>query len=124
MNAFGKRNGLGSGAGGRASFGVARPMKGGAGGGDQFPSVDEDDELPETIAPEFGLTTGQAGTGGAMDRLNQRQNASGAAAASKTEGFEASVHRIKEQVLPRLLERVDPEAAVYRPAPQRSDLWL
>ena len=27
------------------------------------------------------------------------------------EGFEASVHRIKEQVLPRLLERVDPEAA-------------
>ena len=30
---------------------------------------------------------------------------------SKAEGFEASVHRIKEQVLPRLLERVDPEAA-------------
>jgi pilus assembly protein CpaF len=26
-------------------------------------------------------------------------------------GFEASVHKIKEQVLPRLLERVDPEAA-------------
>ena len=32
MNAFGKRNGLG--AGQRPSFGVARPMKGGAGGGD------------------------------------------------------------------------------------------
>ena len=32
-------------------------------------------------------------------------------AAAKQEGFEASVHRIKEQVLPRLLERVDPEAA-------------
>ena len=46
-----------------------------------------------------------------MDRLNDRQNASGAAASSKSEGFEASVHRIKEQVLPRLLERVDPEAA-------------
>ena len=30
---------------------------------------------------------------------------------SKAEGFEASVHSIKEQVLPRLLERVDPEAA-------------
>ena len=40
-----------------------------------------------------------------------RQNGSGAAASSKTEGFEAAVHRIKEQVLPRLLERVDPEAA-------------
>ena len=33
------------------------------------------------------------------------------AASSKAEGFEAAVHRIKEQVLPRLLERVDPEAA-------------
>ena len=35
----------------------------------------------------------------------------GYGASSKPEGFEASVHRIKEQVLPRLLERVDPEAA-------------
>ena len=46
-----------------------------------------------------------------MDRLTARQNASGDQASSKAEGFEASVHRIKEQVLPRLLERVDPEAA-------------
>src|SRR5439155_197388 len=48
---------------------------------------------------------------GAMDRLTARQNASGDQGSSKVEGFEASVHRIKEQVLPRLLERVDPEAA-------------
>jgi hypothetical protein len=27
------------------------------------------------------------------------------------QGFEASVHKIKEQVLPRLLERMNPEAA-------------
>ena len=46
-----------------------------------------------------------------MDRLTARQNASGEQGSSKAEGFEASVHRIKEQVLPRLLERVDPEAA-------------
>ena len=46
-----------------------------------------------------------------MDRLTARQNASGEQRSSKAEGFEASVHRIKEQVLPRLLERVDPEAA-------------
>ena len=39
------------------------------------------------------------------------RNASGDAGVSKAEGFEASVHKIKEQVLPRLLERVDPEAA-------------
>ena len=46
-----------------------------------------------------------------MDRLTARQNSSGEQGSSKVEGFEASVHRIKEQVLPRLLERVDPEAA-------------
>eukprot|EP01035_Chromulina_nebulosa_P044559 gene44559-60353_t len=47
----------------------------------------------------------------AMARLQERQNASGEAGASKMEGFESSIHKIKEQVLPRLLERVDPEAA-------------
>lgn len=49
--------------------------------------------------------------GDAMTRLAERQAASGDAGASRMEGFEASIHRIKEQVLPRLLERVDPEAA-------------
>ena len=109
MNAFGKRNGMGS----RPQFGVARPMKGGPGspatadvpeeGGDQFPPIED---LPADVpSPAGGPPMG------ALDRLNQRQNASGEAASSKSEGFEASVHRIKEQVLPRLLERVDPEAA-------------
>src|SRR5262245_50439650 len=111
MNAFGKRNGVGA----RPSFGVARPMKGGgsagasdaAPGGDQFPPIDDlTPSLDDTAFAEPG-----ASTGGAMDKLNDRQNASGDRANSKQEGFEASVHRIKEQVLPRLLERVDPEAA-------------
>ena len=99
MSAFGKRGG------GRPSFGVARPMKGGAagspGGGEQFPPIEE-----PAIAPAAAVEPG-----GAMDRLNSRMNASSDAGSSKQEGFEASVHRIKEQVLPRLLERVDPEAA-------------
>jgi len=109
MNAFGKRNGLG-GAGQRPSFGVARPMKGGAApaGGEQFPPVDDLPVESEDPAPEAGPSGPPIG---AMDRLNNRQNGSGEAASSKSEGFEASVHRIKEQVLPRLLERVDPEAA-------------
>ncbi|QIK95586.1 Flp pilus assembly complex ATPase component TadA [Sphingomonas sp. HDW15A] len=109
MNAFGKRNGMGS----RPQFGVARPMKGGPSspasadapeeGGEQFPPIED---LPGDVpSPAGGPPMG------ALDRLNQRQNASGEAASSKSEGFEASVHRIKEQVLPRLLERVDPEAA-------------
>jgi pilus assembly protein CpaF len=78
-------------------------------GGEQFPPLEE---LPPEID---GLTEGGADSDGnplgAMDRLTARQNASGEQGASKAEGFEASVHRIKEQVLPRLLERVDPEAA-------------
>ena len=112
MSAFGKRSGMSG--GGRPSFGVAKPMKGGPGGssaasnatdgGDQFPPLEElvDSGLPDS---------GSVPTGGAMDRLTARQNASGDQGSSKVEGFEASVHRIKEQVLPRLLERVDPEAA-------------
>jgi pilus assembly protein CpaF len=113
MSAFGKRGGMSG--GGRPNFGVAKPMKGGPGGssatqgGDQFPPIDEltppaDAPTPETPASGGGLS-------GAMDRLTARQNGSGDQASSKSEGFEASVHRIKEQVLPRLLERVDPEAA-------------
>nr|MBA3730081.1 Flp pilus assembly complex ATPase component TadA [Sphingomonas sp.] len=112
MSAFGKRGGS-SGGGARPNFGVARPMKSSGGkasaapsGGEQFPPLEEmvsDGDLPSAE------TGGQPQ--GAMDRLNSRQNASGNAASSKVEGFEASVHRIKEQVLPRLLERVDPEAA-------------
>src|SRR3954454_17244849 len=114
MSAFGKRGGISGGS--RPSFGVAKPMKGGPGvpvgageepeGGEQFPPIDE-----LTPSTDSDTSTGGVAAGGAMDRLTARQNASGEAASSKSEGFEASVHRIKEQVLPRLLERVDPEAA-------------
>src|SRR5581483_6028421 len=115
MSAFGKRGGI---SGGRPSFGVAKPMKGGGSaatpvqpsapppGGDQFPPIE--DLTPPLDTP---ASDNNGPSAAAMDRLTARQNASGEAASSKSEGFEASVHRIKEQVLPRLLERVDPEAA-------------
>ena len=103
MNAFGKRGGVGGGQ--RPSFGVARPMKGGSGGG----AGAEPEPFP--LAEEPAAPFDPAAPVGAMDRLNSRMNASADAGSSKAEGFEASVHRIKEQVLPRLLERVDPEAA-------------
>jgi pilus assembly protein CpaF len=118
MNAFGKRSGI-SGGGGRPQFGVAKPMKGGGSGGtksDPAP-LPEEPEGGDQFPPVPDLTAGVDGQEGAlnqvaaMDRLTARQNASGEAASSRGEGFEASVHRIKEQVLPRLLERVDPEAA-------------
>jgi pilus assembly protein CpaF len=114
MSAFGKRSGMGG--GGRPSFGVAKPMKGSPSkaqalpeqpeGGDQFPPLDELTAAVDAPVSESGVAPM-----GAMDKLAARQNASGEQGSSKSEGFEASVHRIKEQVLPRLLERVDPEAA-------------
>ena len=116
--------------GNRPAFGVARPMQGGSParrddrdereGGSQFPPLP--DSLKDTAAPapsdaQGGGDTAQAepvhqGLGhDAMTRLAERQAATGEAGTSRMEGFESSLHRIKEQVLPRLLERVDPEAA-------------
>ena len=69
-------------------------------GGGQFPPL----PVPEA-APKIPATPADA-----MSRLAQREAALDEAPV-KLEGFEASVHKIKEQVLPRLLERIDPEAA-------------
>ena len=117
MSAFGRRNGMGGGGPGRPAFGVAKPMQGGSAarpsdtdGGQQFPSVDSVPLPGAANAPEQPMMPA-AGTADAMTRLAERQAASGDAGASRMEGFEASIHKIKEQVLPRLLERVDPEAA-------------
>ena len=111
MSAFGRRSGLGAGQPARPAFGVARPMQGGgaqpaADTAEQFPPLPDTNEID---ADQPGNMPGS--NGDAMARLTERQNSSGEAAGMKAEGFEASVHKIKEQVLPRLLERVDPEAA-------------
>jgi len=99
MSAFGRRGGIGAGSTRAGSFGSARPvLPGAAEGGGQFPPVD-------------GITELAGAPSEAMDRLAARVAASGEAGSLRAEGFEASVHKIKEQVLPRLLERVDAEAA-------------
>jgi len=67
-------------------------------GGEQFPPIESLELAPSSASAE------------AMMRLAERAAGPSEANASN-EGFEASVHKIKEQVLPRLLERVDPEAA-------------
>jgi pilus assembly protein CpaF len=112
MSAFGRRNGM-SGGGSRTGFGVARPMQGGGParpeGGEQFPPIDSMTLHGAMPGESDGDLPGAPVD--AMQRLADRQNASGDAGASRVEGFEASIHKIKEQVLPRLLERVDPEAA-------------
>ena len=117
MSAFGRKSGLSStSTGARPSFGVARPMKIGeqAGtpsaaavpmpmGGDQFPPLPamDNDDSP---------SNGPALKADALTRLADRANGVNEGN-YQAEGFEASVHKIKEQVLPRLQERVDPEAA-------------
>jgi len=122
VSAFGKKPGLSA---GRPSFGVARPMTGGGaslsqqpaapppqpdytqptGGGEQFPPI-ESVELPGGGSSGGPQTVMEE----AMSRLSDRAN-NAAPVDEGPQGFEASVHKIKEQVLPRLLERVDPEAA-------------
>ena len=122
VSAFGKKPGL---TGSRPAFGVARPMNGtgtpGAGqqsaspqpqsdppptlGGEQFPPID-----PASLPGSTQGSAPAARQSDAMTRLAERASNSGAID-NGTEGFATSVHKIKEQVLPRLLERVDPEAA-------------
>jgi pilus assembly protein CpaF len=78
-------------------------------GGEQFPPI-EPASLPlvsDTLTASSPQTQRNAD---AMARLSDRANIDHSHS-SAPEGFEASVHKIKEQVLPRLLERVDPEAA-------------
>ncbi|RYD47486.1 MAG: CpaF family protein, partial [Sphingomonadales bacterium] len=116
---------MGSGTGGRPAFGVARPMQGGAAprqsdlpppGGEQFPPINvplpgAGSSPPVDLMAERDPASGSIANSDALQRLADRQATSGDAGNSRVEGFEASIHRIKEQVLPRLLERVDPEAA-------------
>ncbi|CAN5209592.1 CpaF family protein [soil metagenome] len=113
MSAFGRKNGPG---GIRPAFGVARPMQGAPGardsearGGEQFPPI-EPASLPPVSDPLTALSPQMQRNADAMSRLSDRANTDHSHS-SAPEGFEASVHKIKEQVLPRLLERVDPEAA-------------
>src|SRR5690606_8655804 len=103
MSAFGRRPRTA----GRPAFGVAKPMQTGPGipGGAQFPALD-----PPSPAEAPPIAANLSPEDEAMERLNQRSSAE-MAEPEKAQGFEASVHKIKEQVLPRLLERVDPEAA-------------
>jgi len=112
MSAFGRKNGP---AAIKPGFGVARPMHGGSAkeeprGGDQFPPLDIASLPGESFDSLSAPTSQMQRNADAMMRLSDRANAEHLPDAGP-QGFEASVHKIKEQVLPRLLERVDPEAA-------------
>ncbi len=128
MSAFGRRSGMGSATGGRPAFGVARPMQGPMPGvrqpdpipmgGDQFPPISSVPlpgggglAGPVSIMEPRDPGGPSVASSDAMQRLAERQAAPAELSGARNEGFEASIHRIKEQVLPRLLERVDPEAA-------------
>lgn len=112
MSAFGKKgNAGGLMPGGRPAFGVVRPMKGGGvpaaapRGGEQFPPIPGEGSA-ERVAPAPSAAPAApsrpTSSAEAMDRLNERMTATNESN-SEVGGFEASVHKIKEQVLPRLL---------------------
>ncbi len=108
MSAFGKRNGMGN----RGGFGVAKPMTGGSvpSTGARAASHSHSLQGGEQFPPLESFDTPGKGQQDAMARLAERSDGV-FDTGPKTEGFQASVQKIKEQVLPRLLERVDPEAA-------------
>ena len=113
MSAFGRRSGPGSfGAAAKPQFGVARPMRGdGTGTAPAAAAVSGGEQFPPLPDVDLAVNPGDSSKGGdAMARLADRMNTT-VDGNRQAEGFEASVHKIKEQVLPRLLERVDPEAA-------------
>ena len=101
-----------------APFGASQPAANPANpqdiaGGQQFPPVSPDalaEQTPSSAAAPAAPTANANANAEAMQRLSDRMNAEHGGG-EQTQGFEASVHKIKEQVLPRLLERVDPEAA-------------
>ena len=115
MSAFGRRSGSGGAAGGRPLSASAQPMKGPGvpqprpadEGGAQFPPIE-----PEALDVEERSHFSRRRTTPTRWRGSPTARRSPASRPLRaSEGFEASIHRIKEQVLPRLLERVDPEAA-------------
>jgi len=121
MNAFGRKTAPGATPGARPAFGVAKPLRGDDAGiphAVREPHLAADGEQPDSFASDLepGAPGAMAEIGSAapradaMSRLTDRANALDSAPADGG-GFDASLHKIKEQVLPRLLERVDPEAA-------------
>ncbi len=94
---------------------LPRPVDPAPLGGEQFPPINSVPLPGQGAAPEGFEQRDPNGpsvaSADALQRLAERQAAAGEQGNSRVEGFEASIHRIKEQVLPRLLERVDPEAA-------------
>jgi pilus assembly protein CpaF len=121
MNAFGRKTAFGATPGTRPGFGSARPIRGNDAG--ISPAFPDSSAAPSELAGDLSFgdiepgapgamseTAGAAPRGSAMSRLADRANAL-AEVPEEGGGFDASLHKIKEQVLPRLLERVDPEAA-------------
>ncbi|TAD81117.1 MAG: CpaF family protein, partial [Sphingomonadales bacterium] len=104
MSAFGKKgNAGGMKPGARPAFGVARPMKGAGAaprGGEQFPPIPGEAPAPRPAPAPSANPARPATTSEAIDRLNERMAAVNEAN-SEVGGFEASIHKIKEQVLPR-----------------------
>ncbi|MBZ6377055.1 flagellar protein FlaI [Pacificimonas flava] len=110
MSSFGRKGG--GLAPRRAQFGAARTQT------TPEPAVTEVEQPATTPPPSPGPTSPEPltelpgdTTNDALTRLDERGRAPDESAGSKETDDESAIFKIKEQVMPRLLERIDPEAA-------------
>ncbi|MDR3387942.1 MAG: hypothetical protein P4L92_12905, partial [Rudaea sp.] len=102
MSAFGRKAGTGGGSAAmRPSFGVARPMKGNDSAAPLSPAAGAV-PVPGNDGRSFEPVDANGRNSDALARLADRANQV-VENHHHAEGFEASVHKIKEQVLPHLL---------------------
>jgi pilus assembly protein CpaF len=131
---FGRRNtggiGAGLGAANRGAGGFGRAQE-----RDQERGEQQDQEHTKAMPPaeERASATRTGGQEGhtaqadtlsvqdAFSRLKERFATPATAMQSTAENFDSSIHRLKEQVLPRLLERIDAEAAAQLRREELSD---
>ncbi|MBV7257516.1 CpaF family protein [Pacificimonas sp. WHA3] len=116
MSSFGRKPGtIGASISRKGGFGHAQPMRGaGSAAAAAVPEFEEEPDEPlqddeASLEPITEIIANPVHA--AMERLEERGRTSGGRALSEHGSFEQSIYRIKEQVMPRLLERIDPEAA-------------
>ncbi|MGB7405045.1 MAG: CpaF family protein [Pacificimonas sp.] len=111
MSGFGRKAGkIGAGIGTArgGGFGTASPM---TSGNLALKAEPEEPEIEDVVENEPGVEISLNKPEEAMKALEARAHQLTADENSEQGGFEASIYKIKEQVMPRLLERIDPEAA-------------
>jgi pilus assembly protein CpaF len=114
MAGFGRRPGIGTGLAQARGGGFGRSGMPERGPESESPGMVpvEPNAAPANDSQAAPAPAAPTGPDDPMARLAERTNNNAESFGQKSgDGYENGIHRIKEQVLPRLLERIDPEAA-------------